>query len=71
MGPSLSKCSVVDGWGNFFRVRLDMDGDGSIENPCLDEALEGRAKLKARVIVWSPGKDGNDETWEDNPKSWD
>ena len=71
MGPGLSKCSVVDSWGNFFRVRLDTDGDGLVENPIPDEVPEGRPRLKQRVIIWSPGKDGNDETWEDNPKSWE
>ncbi|MES2467287.1 MAG: hypothetical protein V4675_08310 [Verrucomicrobiota bacterium] len=66
-----SQYSVVDGWGNIFRVRLDTDGDGFVENPDVNEVAEGRTKLKRRVIVWSPGKDGKEETWTDNPKSWD
>ena len=63
--------SIVDRWGNFYRVRLDTNGDGFVENPDINDVAEGRTKLKRRVIVWSPGKDGKEETWSDNPKSWD
>ncbi len=63
--------SIVDAWGNLYHLRLDTDGDGWVENPDSNQAAEGRPKLKKRVIVWSPGKDGLEETWEDNPKSWD
>ena len=63
--------SIVDSWGNFYRVRLDTDDDGFVENPDLNGVAEGLTKVKQRVIVWSPGKDGKEETWEDNPKSWD
>jgi hypothetical protein len=63
--------SIVDSWGNIFRVRLDADGDGFVENPDLNGVAEGLTKVKQRVIVWSPGEDGKEETWTDNPKSWD
>ena len=63
--------SIVDAWGNLYHLRLDTDGDGWVENPDSNQAAEGRPKLKKLVIVWSPGKDGLEETWEDNPKSWD
>jgi hypothetical protein len=66
-----SQLAVVDAWGNHYHVRMDTNGEGFIENPCPDEVAEGRALLKQLVIVWSPGKDGHEETWEDNPKSWD
>ncbi|RYD34581.1 MAG: prepilin-type N-terminal cleavage/methylation domain-containing protein [Verrucomicrobiaceae bacterium] len=62
---------AVDGWGNYFSMRLDSNYDGEMENPNTDEVGEGRAKLPNRVIVWSAGKDGKEETWEDNIKSWD
>ena len=70
-GKGVNWYSIVDFWGNFYRVRLDTDGDGFVENPDLNEIAEGRTKLKQRVIVWSPGRDGKEETWTDNPKSWD
>jgi hypothetical protein len=63
--------SIVDAWGNLYHLRLDTDGDGWVENPDSNEVADGRTKLKKRVIVWSAGKDGYEETWEDNPKSWD
>ena len=66
-----SQLAVVDAWGNLYHIRMDTNGDGLIANPCPDEVAEGRALLKQLVIVWSPGKDGKEETWEDNPKSWD
>jgi hypothetical protein len=66
-----SQYSVVDGWGNIFRVRLDTDGDGFVENPDINDVAEGRTKVKQPVIVWSPGEDGKEEAWLDNPKSWD
>lgn len=63
--------SIVDAWGNYYRVRLDADGDKELDNPNLEQVAEGRARLPKRVIVWSPGKDGKEETWDDNPQSWD
>ncbi len=63
--------SIVDSWGNIFRVRLDTDGGGFVENPDLNGVADGLTQVKQRVIVWSPGEDGKEETWSDNPKSWD
>ena len=62
--------AIVDVWGNFYRVRLDGDGDQQVANPDPGEAAAGRPKLPLRGIVWSAGKDRKDETWEDYPKSW-
>jgi hypothetical protein len=44
-----------DPFGNYYRIALDTDGDGKIENP-YDDA--GQKMLKADAIVWSLGKDG-------------
>ncbi|MES2706635.1 MAG: hypothetical protein V4726_08540 [Verrucomicrobiota bacterium] len=62
---------AVDGWGNYYRIRLDSNYDGEMINPNADEVDDGREKLPNRVIIWSPGKDGKWETWSDNLKSWD
>ncbi len=63
--------ALVDSWGNFYRVRLDGDGDHQVANPDPEQAANGRPTLPLRVIVWSPGKDGKEGTWEDNLRSWE
>ena len=62
---------IVDGWGNYYKVKLDTDYNKELENPDTNGVADGLTKLAKRVIVWSPGKDGKEETWEDNVKSWD
>lgn len=54
-----------DPWGNHYRVRLDTNGDGKIENP----AAPG-TQLPESIVVWSAGPDGDFETWADNDKTW-
>ena len=54
-----------DPWGNFYRVRFDSNGDGEIENPEAPGTF-----LPESILIWSAGKDGNFETWEDNVKTW-
>jgi hypothetical protein len=66
-----SDLSVIDSWGHAFHVRLDVTGAGVIANPIQEEVEEGRKTLPHHCIVWSAGKDGKEETWEDNIKSWD
>lgn len=61
---------IVDPWGNYYKVKMDADFDNEIENP--DIAGAGtKLKLRAKVLVWSPGEDKNFDTWEDNVKSWE
>ncbi|MDB6069101.1 MAG: xcpT 2 [Verrucomicrobiales bacterium] len=62
---------IVDPWGNYYKMKLDSDYSKDLENPNIDQIAEGRPKIIKRVIVWSPGKDGKEETWEDNPMSWE
>ena len=62
---------IVDGWGNYYKMKLDSNYDKELENPNLDEIAQNRTRLPKQVIVWSAGKDGKEETWDDNPKSWD
>lgn len=66
-----SNTEAVDGWGNYYSMMLDTNYDGEMENPNLDEVGDGRQKLSNRVIIWSAGKDGKEDTWDDNVKSWD
>ena len=57
--------ALLDSWGQPYRVRLDMDGDGSVENP----VQPGPPRLEVREVVWSCGKDGSDASREDNISS--
>ena len=54
-----------DPWGNHYRVRLDTNADGKIENP---EAPG--THLPESILIWSAGPDADFETWADNVKSW-
>lgn len=63
---------VVDPWGNYFKIKLDLNYDGEIENPDTDEGSgsKSRTVLRKRVLLWSAGKDNDEDTWNDNVKSW-
>lgn len=63
--------SLIDAWGNFYRIRLDSRYSGQLPNPDSDEPDGGRSVIFKRCIVWSAGTDGEEDTWSDNPKSWD
>jgi type II secretory pathway pseudopilin PulG len=57
--------TLVDIWGQTYRILMDVDGNGSIASP------EPQQKpLTESVLVWSAGEDGDFDTWEDNLASW-
>ncbi len=56
--------ALVDSWGHPFRVLLDAGGDGFLKDPA------SGSRIRKRVLVWSAGKDGDFDTWEDNFTSW-
>jgi len=58
--------TLWDPWGRPYRVRLDADGDGRVEDP----SQPGRF-VPESVLVWSAGRDGKFETWKDNLKTWE
>lgn len=63
---------VMDAWGTPFRIRIDTNKDAEIANPNPDQTAAGRPViLNNSAIVWSAGKDGDWDTWDDNPMSWD
>jgi hypothetical protein len=57
--------ALYDPWGHYYHIRLDGDGDGSVADP-----EKPGERLKQRVIIWSAGKDGDPDTWNDNVISW-
>lgn len=63
--------AVVNQWGNPFRIRLDTNKDAEIANPNTIQTAAGRLVIiNTSALVWSSGKDGDWDTWEDNFTSW-
>jgi len=69
--PATGAYGVADVYGKPYRIRLDTNQDETLINPNPDQAAAGRPTLKTRVLVWSAGKDGDWNTWDDNLMSWD
>ncbi|MAS95307.1 MAG: hypothetical protein CMO55_19075 [Verrucomicrobiales bacterium] len=57
-----------DPWGSFYRVQIDADGDGEVDNPRTPDIDD--PGLQESILVWSAGPDGDFDTWEDNQKTW-
>jgi prepilin-type N-terminal cleavage/methylation domain-containing protein len=63
--------SIVDPWGNYFKIKLDSNYSKDLENPNTEQVADGRILMRRSVLVWSAGKDADGDTWTDNPMSWD
>src|SRR5687767_5198669 len=62
--------ALVDPWGNWCKVTLDLDYDKKVLNPIYQ--LDTRNPFLAETfIVYSSGPDGDQHTWDDNVISWD
>jgi type II secretory pathway pseudopilin PulG len=55
------KVALFDPWGYYYRIRLDSDGDGFVTDP-----RDATKKLPGPAVIWSIGKDGDPDTWDDN-----
>jgi prepilin-type N-terminal cleavage/methylation domain-containing protein len=65
--------TLIDPWGLGYRVVMDTDFNGEIDNPELSGtgAVNPVQKVRGKkVLIWGPGLDGDYNTWQDNPKSW-
>ncbi|MBP7949153.1 MAG: type II secretion system protein [Verrucomicrobiales bacterium] len=63
-----TKPTLLDPWGQAYKIKMDSDLNNEIENPEKDatpKIIRGK-----RCIVWAPGPDKNYDTWNDNVKSW-
>jgi prepilin-type N-terminal cleavage/methylation domain-containing protein len=58
--------NFIDPWGKPFEYQVDLDRDGNLANP----NGEGQT-LRAQVVAWSAGPDGDYATWPDNATSWE
>ncbi len=61
--------SLVDFYGQPYRICIDYDGDGEIIDPHSKDEKQPNT-LSSGVIIWSGGKDGDPTTWKDNLLSW-
>ncbi len=59
-----NSAALWDPWGHPYRVLMDTNEDGLLKDP------ETGIQVKLKVLVWSAGKDGDFNTWQDNLKSW-
>lgn len=57
--------AFVDPWGNPFEYKVDADRNEEIPDPETDTVV------RARVLAWSAGPDGDYDTWDDNVKGWE
>ena len=72
VGEDEKSAAVVDPWGNYYRVLIDLDMDKTVLNPMEEALIDGAMPLLFEtIIVWSSGPDGDANTWEDNVISWD
>lgn len=55
---------VFDNYGNNFRISIDLGISRKMISP------DSKEPIPETVLVWSAGKDGNFDTWDDNPKTW-
>jgi prepilin-type N-terminal cleavage/methylation domain-containing protein len=65
--------TLTDPWGLGYKVIMDGDYDGKIDNPELDGsgAVNPPQSVRGKkCIIYGAGPDGNFQTWSDNPKSW-
>ena len=65
--------TLIDPWGLGYKVVMDGDSNGEIDNPELDGSGATNPPQKVRgkkCLVYGAGPDGNFQTWGDNPKSW-
>ena len=61
---------LVDPWGNYYDVHMDLDLNGKIANPNSEEMASGTTELHKSAIVFSAGKDHDKAKWKDNVGSW-
>lgn len=61
--------SLVDFYGQPYRICIDYDGDGEIIDPHSKDEKQPDT-LSSGVIIWSGGEDGDPTTWKDNLANW-
>lgn len=60
---------LSDFWSEPYYIALDTNEDNVITHPDPDEA-KTNPQIRARILIYSSGKDRNPNTWNDNICSW-
>lgn len=58
-----------DPYGDYYYVRMDLDYNNRVEKPQWDDATDSDF-LPESVLVWSAGKDNEENETKDNVKTW-
>ncbi len=58
-----------DPWFDYYYVRFDLDYNNRVEKPDWDKSTESEF-LPESILIWSAGKDNDQETVGDNIQTW-
>lgn len=61
----------IDPWGNPFQYLVNETPKETMGLGNFGSGYEGPEEIRAKVLVWSAGEDGDYGTWEDNVCSWE
>lgn len=61
-----------DPYGDYYFVRMDLDYNNRVERPMWDESggASGSQFLPESILIWSAGKDNDENEDKDNVKTW-
>jgi prepilin-type N-terminal cleavage/methylation domain-containing protein len=69
-GNAGGKDKYIDPWGNPFQYLVNETPKETMGLGSFGSGYDGPKDIRAKVLVWSAGEDGDYETWEDNVWSW-
>lgn len=70
-GKSGGKDQYIDPWGNPFQYLVNETPKETMGLGNFGSGYDGPDEIRAKVLVWSAGEDGDYSTWEDNVCSWE
>lgn len=60
---------LVDPYNNYYRIALDLDYNNRIQKPSWDTSTDVEM-LPQTILIWSKGRDDNENNIKDNIKTW-
>lgn len=68
---SEGKYEYRDPWGKPYQYLVNETPKDTMELGSFKQDYDGPEEIRAKVLVWSAGPDGDYETWKDNVGSWE